>query len=78
MKRWCWYCEHRGERFRLFGSEGHIHCCHPDPDIAFGPGEHDGEMPFSGWPSLRRAYESCREWKPGTANEDISGGSAVQ
>jgi len=63
MKRWCWYCKHRGARFRLFGNEGYIHCEHPDPDVAFGKDGHEDGMPLSEWESVRAAYNSCDHWE---------------
>ena len=62
-KRWCWYCKHRGHRFRLFKNNGHVHCEHPNPDIAFGVGQHKDGMPYSGWASLREAFSSCGEFE---------------
>ena len=53
MKRWCWYCIHRGDRFRLPGNQGHVMCEHPEPVIAGEPG----------WDTLRAAFDNCPEWQ---------------
>ncbi len=71
-KRWCWYCKHRGPRFRVpgvSGNEGHVHCGHPDPEIACGPDGYypDTGLPTSGWATLRRAFETCAAWEPDAA-----------
>jgi hypothetical protein len=43
----------------LPGNQGHVHCEHADPEVAFGKDQHKDGMPFSGWASLRNAYDSC-------------------
>jgi hypothetical protein len=57
-KRWCWYCKHRGPRFRVpvSGNDGHIHCGHHDHVVA-----NRGDLPpedRGGWATLRRAFEA--------------------
>ena len=61
MKRWCWYCKHSGERFRLQpGNEGHVHCVHPDdPDVK----DIAACKPVSCWATLRRCFWTCDKWE---------------
>ena len=55
VKRWCWYCLHRGKRFRIQGGQGHVHCDHPKE-------LRRGDL-TSPWDTLRRAFDTCPEWE---------------
>ena len=66
-KKWCWYCKHRGIRFRLFGNQGHVHCEHPDEAVVKGRDYKEGEH-WSGWDSLRMCYDTCKHWE-----EEVAG-----
>ena len=58
-KKWCWYCKHRGSRFRI-GNSGHVHCEHPDLT-------HPGMSPYD---TLHTAYESCPSFDAGTPKQE--------
>jgi hypothetical protein len=53
-KKWCYYCRHRGDIFKLHDGN-HCHCEHKDKSVAGEPG----------WDTLRRVFESCTEFKQG-------------
>lgn len=62
-RRWCWYCRFAGKPFKVVG-DTHVHCEHPDPDVAYGPGQHDRKLPFSGFDSVRKLWETCPSFDP--------------
>ena len=55
VKRWCWYCAFRGNKFRLPPRyHGHVHCNHPNNAVS----GNDGSV----WGTVRDPWNNCKHW----------------
>lgn len=53
----CGTCRHGGPHFKIANIGTHLHCVHPDDDIADIPPK------GTGWGTLREWYATCEHWE---------------